>query len=91
MSDGLQVMSGAHKHLIERCYDEGHLWQPWENMKFTSGSERMCTRCRRHVSLYSDKKVESFAIGSTWSSADVAISFINDLAFRSNVMITGNK
>ena len=87
----MTCMGEAHKRLITACYDHGHQWGEWENMKYVSGSERTCNRCRLHVSLYPDKKSESYAIGSTWDSASVATSFINDLAYRSNAQMTGNK
>lgn len=73
-----------HKRLITLCHDKGHQWQEWEDMKFVSGSERVCKRCKLHVSLYTDKKVQSYAVGSVWPSHDAAIPFINSLAYRSN-------
>ena len=83
----LQFMGGEHKRLIAECHDKGHRWGGWENMKYVSGSSRCCSRCKLHVSMYPDKKVQSYAIGSTWESYEAAIPFINNLAYRSSVEI----
>jgi len=87
----MTCMGEAHKKLITACYDHGHQWGEWENVKYTSGSSRKCNRCMLHVTIDSNKKTESYVIGSVWEPAHVATSFINDLAFRSNAMMTGNK
>ena len=56
-----------HRKLIEECQEQGHDWGPWEDVKFVTGSERQCKRCRLNTSDITGTLSGSYAIGGIWA------------------------
>lgn len=64
----MKVGDEAHVALIKECREKGHDWNPWESVKFISGEERQCKRCKLNECTIQGTS-SSYAIGSTWLSA----------------------
>lgn len=81
----MKTLDEEHKELITKCYDNGHTWGEWENEKYTSDASRTCGVCKLYTNLGAKGTSKAYAIGSTWERADVAIPFINSLAYKSRI------
>lgn len=67
-----EPLDDAHVEAILECEEKGHDFGPWEDVKFVSGTERQCKRCRLNQCDMGKGITESFAIGSSWPPASIA-------------------
>lgn len=78
-----EPLDAAHVEAILECAEHGHDFSPWENVKFITGTERQCKRCRMNQCDLGNGMRESYAIGSSWPPASIANEILERRAMSS--------